>query len=284
MVTDGRVVLRASAYVELHLWLAASAKNDSDIEHELEPAKRAYARSLANDDDDALLERTTRALAGCADDRCAFAAVAPTGFASAYERALPEFVRTHWLERAKTAWVAIERSHNVLEEAAEALFARAAADLSVSWPEHVSIDVVSEAPPASRAALFAKALATQSMCFAGSVKTESDRLRDARVLDCLLVRSLLDPQVKSPIRESLVRQLGEERGGRAWELVVVHVAAGIVRGWEPKHASVDRRSAESVDGRRLEWLAKNWHGLQDLEAWVAHWSSRESSGADSTEK
>ncbi len=274
MVTDGHVALRANAYVELHLWLAASAKEDGDIARELEPAKRAYARSLAADDDDALLDSTTRALAECSDDPCAFAAVAPTGFGHAYERATPEFVRRHWFGRAKTAWVGIERSHNVLDGSAEAIFARAATDLSAKWPEHVAIDVVSEAPTPSRTALFARTLATQSTCFARSLAKESDRVGDARVLDCLLVRGLVDPKVKSPVRDALVRQLGETRGERAWALLVVHVAAGIVRGWEPMHASVDRRSASIIEARRLEWLAKNWSGPDDLGAWVGQWSSK----------
>lgn len=276
IVTDGRTALRANAYVELHLWLAASAKTDAALDPELEPAKRAYKRSLANDDDDALLDRTSRALSACEDDRCAIAAVMPTGFGHAYERALPIFVARDWTERATAAWVGIEAAHATLGPEAEAIFMRTATELGVEWPDHaVPIDFVSETPTPSRAALLPRALATRGPCFVREPRAD-ERLRSARILDCMLVRALLDETASSPVRRVLVRELGAREGERAWSLLVVHAAWAIIAGWEPKHVSVDRRAATAIEEASLAWLAREWRGsrAEPLEAFATRFVAR----------
>jgi hypothetical protein len=276
VVTEGRVSLRTSPYIELHTWLAAAAKTDADIGLELAPAKSAYVRSLANDDADELLERSLKALSTCSDDRCAMAAVAETGFGYAYARALPVFLAKHWLTRAEAAWAGIEASHAALGVAAEAIFARAAGELGVAWPDRaIAIDVVSEAPPPARAALLPVGLATSGTCFARAAKNADARLRDARVVDCLLVRALLDEGASSPLRATLVRELGPHDGARAWSLLVVHVVAAIVTGWEPNHVSAYRRSAAAAERDVLEWLAHDWRAsAEPHDAFAARYVAR----------
>jgi hypothetical protein len=274
VVTDGRISLQATAWVELHSWLAGAARNGDELAPELEPTRRAYARSLQDDDEDLLLARTTRALSRCSDDRCANAAVAAEGFGRSYERALPFFVAQAWLSRAGPAWIGIEASHAALGAigpAGDALCARAASDLGVTWPDHaVPVDVVSEAPPVGRAALVPVTLATRGRCFVpdrSSGNRPDERVDRARILDCVLVHALLAAQQEGrlhagPIHAALVRDLGEHDGERAWSLLVIHSVAAIMTGWEPKHRSVYRRSAEAVERSMLEWLAAEWRGLR----------------------
>ncbi|MBX3221619.1 MAG: hypothetical protein KF795_13945 [Labilithrix sp.] len=288
MVTDGRVSLRASAYVELHTWLAGAARTDEALEPALEPARRAYARSLRDDDADALLERTTRALSVCSDDRCSSSALAAEGFASAYERALPAFVARTWLGRATTAWIGLEAARAVLGElgpVADALVMRAASDLAVAWPERpVTIAVVSEAPPVGTAALAPVALATRGRCFAREASASRrpyERVDQARVLDCLLVHALSAVRAEAPAHTgalfaALTRELGARDGERAWALLAIHAVAAVVTGWEPKHRSVYRRSAEAVELPMLGWLAKEWRGAgaEAPETFAARYAAR----------
>lgn len=287
-VTDGRVSLRATAYVELHAWLAAAARTGEDLGPALEPARRAYARSLRDDDDDAVLRRTTRALSVCSDDRCASAAVAGEGFGSAYDRALPPFVARTWLERATAAWIGLEATRGVLGElgpVADALFLRAASDLGVAWPEEpVAIAVVSEAPPVGTAALAPIALATRGRCFARApsvARRPYARVDHARVLDCLLVHALVglagDERGRAgPLFDALALELGARDGERAWTLAVLHAVAAVVTGWEPAHRSVYRRSAEAVELPMLAWLAAEWRGAgaEPLAAFASRYAAR----------
>jgi phage baseplate assembly protein W len=277
------VTLRTSAYVELHLWLAATAKSGAEVDRKLEPAKAAYRRSFENDDEDALLARTTRELAACSDDRCAIAAVASQGFGPAYARALSSFATRRWRDRATTAWIGIEVAHAALgSPAAEALFERAAAELGVRWPERpVPVDFVSEAPPPGRTALAPAALATKSACFVpgrGSKGKDDRSVSDARVIDCVLVHGLLatPDAMRGPLYDTLVRELGDRDGSRAWTLVAIHGAAAIVQGWEPRHRSVHRRAAEAVEGTMLDWLANEWRGAsgEPVEAFAVRYAAR----------
>jgi hypothetical protein len=284
-ITEGRVSLRASAWIELHAWLAAAAKTDGDVGPELGPAKSAYKRSLEGDDEDTLLRATAAALSSCSDDTCAAAAVSPQGFGHAYARALPVFIERWWLPHATTAYVGIEAAHAALGPEAEAIFVRAAADLGVTWPDQpVTIDVVSEAPPVSRAALIPFALATRGRCFLRdprAAKAES-RVEDAKVIDCALVHALLGGPLASPLRSALVRELGAHDGERAWALVVIHAVAATVAGWEPKHASVYRRSASAVEASVLQWLSREWRGASTVSAdlfaqrLASHWRTSRS--------
>lgn len=286
-VTDGRVSLRTSAYVELHLWLAAAARMGEELPAELEPARRAYVRSLQDDDEDVLLERTTRALSACSDDRCSSTAVASEGFGRSFDRALPAFTERAWLPRASAAWTAIEAAHAVLGAtgpAAEALFTRAAADLGMRWPdEAVPVDVVSDTPPVGRRALVPVALAARGRCFVRERRADelpAERVSRARLLDCVLVHALLAvrrAELGGALRGALVQELGEHDGERAWSLLVIHAAAAIVTGWEPRHRSPYRRSAEAVEAPMLEWLAKEWRGTsasETPEAFASRYAAR----------
>ncbi len=251
---------------------------------ELEAARAAYRRSFEDDDADDLLARTTRKLASCSDDRCAMKAVASESFGKQYARALPAFATTRWRDRATTAWIGIEIAHAALgTPAAEALFERAAAELGLRWPDRpVPVDFVSEAPPLGRAAIVPAALATKSGCFVaarGSNRNEKDRvIADARVIDCVLVHALLaaPEAARGPLHDTLVRELGEREGSRAWSLVVVHGAAAVVTGWEPKHRSVHRRAAEAAEGTMLDWLAKEWRGAsaEPIDAFATRYVAR----------
>ncbi|HVH41289.1 MAG TPA: hypothetical protein VM925_03070 [Labilithrix sp.] len=270
-VTDGRISLRASAYVELHLRLAAASRTEEDVGPELEPAKQAYARSLHNDDEDGLLGRITRALSACEDDRCASAAVSAEGFGTAYDRVLPGFVARSWLGRASTAWSGIEGARAAMEAvpSVDVLFARAAGAVGARWPEHpVIVDIVSEAPPVGRSALAPTALASRGRCFVREQR-EDERVNHARILDCLLVHALLALQVedRGPLHDVLVRELGARDGDRAWTLLVVHAVATTVAGLERRHRSVYRRSAGVVEPVILDWLVREWPRAEDgLEA------------------
>ncbi len=284
VVNDGRVSLRTSAYTELHLSLAAAARMDEQAPPELEPARRAYVRSFADDDEDLLLDRTTRALSACSDDRCASTAVAPEGFGHAFDRALPGFVERAWLPRASVAWTAIEAAHAVLGAtgpAAEALFARAASDLGVTWPDSaVPVDIVSEAPPLGRRALVPVALSARGSGFARPRdQAAAERVGRARLLDCILVHALLAtraPDHTGPIHQKLAKALGPHDGERAWSLLVTHAVAAVITGWEPRHRSVYRRSAEAVEAPMLDWLAKEWRGASssDPDAFAARYATK----------
>jgi hypothetical protein len=261
-VTDARISLRASAFVELHLWLAAASKTDADVGPELDPAKRAYTRSLQDDDQDVLVERTTRALSACSDDRCASAALASEGFGRSYERALPAFIARSWLGRASSAWIGIEAAHGALEAvgpAVDVLLTRVASDLGTSWPDGgVTVDVVSEAPPVGRAALAPIAFAAHGRCFLRDPQGD-ERANQARILDCLLVHALLaTAEPRGTLHDAMVRELGDRDGERAWSLLVIHAVAAVVTGWTPKHRSVYRRSAEAAEQALLDWLAREW--------------------------
>jgi hypothetical protein len=268
VVTEGRVSFRTSAYLELHLWLAGAARSSEDVPAELEPARRAYARSLQDDDEDLLLERTTRRLSACSDDPCSSTAVAEEGFGRSFDRALPIFVERAWMPRASAAWTAIEAAHAVLGAtgpAADALFARAAGDLGITWPENPApIDVVSETPPLGRSALVPVALGARGRCFTrprAPDELPAERVGRARILDCVLIHALLaarGPEHTGAIHRELAVALGAHDGERAWSVLVIHAAAAVVTGWEPRHRSVYARSAEAVEGVMLEWLAKEW--------------------------
>src|SRR5215208_4514087 len=78
------ISLRANAYVELHAWLAAAARDAVPPPPGLDAAVDVYRGALTKDDDDAMLGRTTAALSACSDDRCARAALERTPFRRAW--------------------------------------------------------------------------------------------------------------------------------------------------------------------------------------------------------
>jgi hypothetical protein len=271
------VALQASAWVELHLWLAALAKDESPPKGTTEPAARAYARSLEHDEADLELERVTGALSNCADATCAEKAVAPFGFGSAYTRLLPSFLTTKWQERAVIAWAGIEASHAALGPEADALFDRVAHDLGFAWPpEPAVVPVVAETPAPGPVALVRVALDARGGCFVRHAR-DSERLRAARVVDCLMTRAIFSLGPTCAIRSTLLRDLDAGSAERAWRLLVIHVVAATVTGWEPRHGSVYRQSSMAVEPRTLEFLTKAWPSENEAAfaaKYVAHWRTR----------
>jgi len=242
-----QVALRTTAWVELHAWLAAEG---------------AYAKAGAGDDRDEQLGRTTRTLEACEDERCARAAVAGTPFASPYLAALPEFLARHWTERAATARAGVELARAALGPEVEPLVTKLAQDLAIEWPTPPPVvDIVSRAPDPGRDAPIRVLLSAHGNCFARS-RTESERMHDARVVDCVLAYAAIRLGPRSALARALSRELAE-RGiaddlDRAWTALVVHAVAVTVSAWEPKHSSVLRRSAASVMPQAMAWLAGEW--------------------------
>jgi len=82
------------------------------------------------------------------------------------------------------------------------------------------------------------------------------RVHDARILDCVLGYAAMG--MRSGMRDALVRELGEDEGARAFEVMALHGVAAVVTAWEPKHVSALRRSAAAVEPRAMEWLKAEW--------------------------
>jgi hypothetical protein len=259
--TIDAIAVRANAAVELHAWLAAGARSGAAMPAELEDATRGYAEAVSNDDDDQQLARAADALAACADDGCTRHALGGTAYALPFERSMPLFVARWWTDRATKAHVAIDAIRAAYDPMAEGLARRIASDLGVAWGERtVTVDVVSEAPPAGRHALLPLALAARSTCFArSSTKEDPNRARidQARVLDCTFVRLFTKVEEDCALGQALRSELGE-RAHRAFSLVVVHEVATRLASWEPRHVSPSRQSANVVEAELLRWLADNW--------------------------
>jgi len=246
------VSLRANAYVDLHAWLATTPGPQG-----LDAAAEAYRNALAEDDRDELFARTLSSLSACATDRCAKTALASTAFSKPFGDTLATYVARDWTDRAATARAAIEIARAALGPESDALLHRAARDLAIDLPaEPIAVDVVVDAPSPKRDALVPVALAVHGACFAKSDGVE--RVQDARIIDCVLYRALRAQRTRSRLGIALERELGLEKGARAWDVVVIHAVAAIVTSWEPKHQSPLRRSANAVEPKLLAWLAEHW--------------------------
>ena len=268
-----QVSLKASAWVELHSWLAASARASSEVgDPDLDAAARGYGGALADDERDEAFARTTHALEACDDEKCARVAVTGSPFATPYLAALPSFLARHWRERAEVARGSIDVARAAMseEEMVEALVTRLARDLALEWPVPPPVvPMAGNAPEAGRAALVRPLLGARSTCFARERK-ESDRVHDARIMDCVLGYAAISLEERSALAVALGRELAA-RGkskelARAWTALVVHAVAMVISAWEPKHASVLRRSAASAMPEALEWLAREWPARMRGEA------------------
>lgn len=256
-----RISLRANAYVELHAWLAASAREGVPPPSGLDAAVEVYRRALANDDDDALLARATAALGECTDDRCAFAAIDDTPFRRAFRGSFDTFIARWWTERANLARTGVEIAREAFSVESEAVFLRLARDLAIEWPDRpVLVDVVVESPPAGHDALLGIALPVHGPCFA---RGDGERVRHARIIDCVLVRAL------SPLRHR--SKAGADLDERAWRLLVIHAVAATISGWQAKHVSPAWRSAYAVEPNALAWLKDNWPTTGPTEAFATRW-------------
>jgi hypothetical protein len=231
-----RISLRANAYVELHAWLAAAARDAVPPPAGLDAAVDVYRRALSNDDDDTLLRQATAALSACTDDRCAFTALERTPYRRAWAGSFDTFVARWWTERADLARTGVEIAREAFAVESEAIVQRVAQDLEIEWPDRpLPVDVVVESPPAGNRAFIGVVLPVHGPCF---VREGGERVRHARIIDCVLVRALY------PLRER--SRVGKTLDERAWQLKVINVVAAVVRAWEPKHVSPSLRSSAAV--------------------------------------
>lgn len=275
------ISLRASAYVELHAWLAAAARGASSPPRGADAAVAVYRRALDDDEADELLARTTQALARCSDDACVETALDGTPLLRAFPRSLPRFAAEAWTTRAATSRAAIEIARAALSEDTEALARRLERDLAIASPHGpVRVDVVVEAPPPGREAIVPLVLAARSTCFA---KAEGGlRVQNTRIIDCVLVQAMRALRGESTIAQALERALGPREGARAWDVLAAHAVAATLTAWEPKHVSPMRRSAMAIEPGVLGWLAERWRvrasGEQDAAsfatAYAEAWRSR----------
>jgi hypothetical protein len=255
-----QVALRTAAWVELHAWLASAARGSRATgDPDLDLAVRGYGDVLAGDDRDEALARTTRALAACEDEACARNAVTGSAFATPYLAALPGFLAKHWMARAEIARAGVEVARAaVTPEVVEPLVAKLARDLGIDWPASPPIvDVVSDAPDPGRDAPIRVLLSARGSCFLKD-RGHTERMTDARIVDCALAYAADGLATKSSLHAALAAALGEASGRRAYTLVAVHASAVVTTAWEPKHVSVLRRSAASVEPDAMEWLAEHW--------------------------
>lgn len=231
-----RISLQANAYVELHAWLAAAARDAVPPPAGLDAAVDVYRGALSNDDDDALLGRTTAALSACTDDRCALAALERTPFRRAWSLSFETFIARWWTERADLARAGVEIAREAFSVETEALLQRIARDLELDWPDRpVPVDVVVDSPPAGSEAFIGVVLPVHGPCF---VREGGENVRHARIMDCILVRALY------PLRER--SRTGKTLDERAWRLKVINVVAATLRAWEPKHVSPTLRSSAAA--------------------------------------
>jgi hypothetical protein len=242
-----QVALRTTAWVELHASLASEG---------------AYAKVLAEDDRDVLLGRTMRALEACESEACARTAVAGTPFTAPYLAALPEFLARDWAEHASAARAGIELARAAMGPEVEPLVLALARDLALEWPAPPPVvSLVSVAPEPGREAPVRVMLSARSQCFARS-SSETERMHDARVVDCVLAYAAFGLASRSALARALSRELSA-RGitdelERAWTALVIHAVAATLTQWEPKHASVLRRSAAAAMPEAMTWLAAEW--------------------------
>jgi len=273
-----QVALRTTAWVELHAWLASAARAHTETgDPEIDTAARAYASALADDERDELLGRTTHALEACEDERCARAAVVGTSLAAPYLAALPGFLERHWTDRATTARGAVETARAAMPPEVEALVTALARDLDIEWPVTPPfVDVVAAAPEPGADAPIRVLLGARGSCFVKE-HGDSDRVHDARIMDCVLGYATLHLDGRSALaaavdRELDARGLAAERD-RAWTALVVHAVATTVGTWEPRHASALRRSTAAVMPAAMEWLTREWPARLRGEA-VASFAKR----------
>ena len=142
-------------------------------------------------------------------------------------------------ERANLSRTGVEIGREAFEIESDALLDRVAHDLEVEWPDRpVPIDVVVESPPAGNQAFIGVVLPIHGPCF---VREGGERVRHARIMDCILVRALY------PLRER--SRIGKTLDERAWRLKVINVVAATLRAWEPNHVSPTLRSSAAVPGQ-----------------------------------
>ena len=259
------VFLRASAWVELHAWIAAVARSPREEEDpEIDEAAKGYVTALASDTHDEVLGRTTSAIAACNDDDCARAALAGTPFAEAFAATLPGFLAKQWAEHAAQARSGMEIARAAMGADVGPLVQRISHDLAIAWPSTPPVvNLVTEAPLPGKEAPVRVVLAARGGGCLSKHRGEPQRVHDARIMDCLLVRAVLGLRERSEIAQDT----SIDRGKRA--ALVVHAVATAVTAWEPAHESVLRGSAEEAMPEVMAWLAREWPARLDGESAAA---------------
>lgn len=262
LVRTEHLSLRSSASLELHAMLATAARKDEPLPAAFEPARAAYARVFADDDDDDALRRMFRGLAAEPESTNA---LAERGLDNVFLRARSQFA-PEWEARSRVTWTALERARAAMDERMDGALAALTKTLGVTWsapldPASTStptVDLVAESPPAGRRGLLTPFLAARGPCFAGEA---FNSVNNARIADCVIVRALLSGDRHG---DSPRAHLSE----RFFTVLVVHAVAAVVTRIEPKHASVDRRAVAAVEPDLLAFLTREWHGeavTPDLE-------------------
>lgn len=261
------ISLRATSYAELHTWLAAAARSSEPLpDVDLEASRKPYARALRDDARDDLLAMSLRAIVDCDTDRCAHDALGQTPFGPSFDAALLVFVARRWAARADVAQAGIDASRAAMGVELEPLVMRVSKDLGIAWPQGgATVPVVSQAPDVGREALVPVALAARGSCFIGT-RGEEPKVRDARIIDCVLTLATLSLRSKSKLAMALASELSPSEADRAWQLVAIHAVAATITAWEPKHVSAMRKSALAVEEPALNWLAENWHSRASGES------------------
>lgn len=251
-----RFRFRVNAYVDLHAWLASAARSATPLPEELAPALAGYERALADDEEDALLVDTTRALAACTNDACASRALAGTRMGPAFDSVLPAYVARHWTERATIARNAVERARAATRPEADAIVLRLTRDLDVRWPDDgVPVDVVVDAPPPGRKARLPYAIGARGTCFFSERDDPPDDV-DAQILDCVLSRALF--AVDAGVRDGLERACEPRCADRAWRLLVGYAVTATVDGFRRSHRSAARHATDAEMRAAYAWLRTAW--------------------------
>ena len=253
--------------MELHAWLAAIARGRTAGPKDFEPAAERYGAALRDDETDALLWRSSRALATCNADACAAKVLDATSLGIPFNAAYGAFVDRFWAERSATAQAGVGVARAAMSRGElDPLLTRVAEDLVLSWPDVATVDVVAEAPPPARHAVLPIALGAKGSCFLRGDHEDHDRVYNTRVLDCVLTHAALGLGDRSRLFAAIAREVPVQEAERAWELLVVHGVAATVTAWEPHHVSVYRRAVEAVEPKALVWLAENWKWRASGEA------------------
>jgi hypothetical protein len=254
LVETPYIAMRVSAWVELHAWIAAVARSPREEEDpEVDAAAKGYVAALASDAHDEVLGRTTSALAACNDDDCARAALVGTPFAEPFAVTLPWFLAKAWAEHATQATSGIEVARAAMSAEVGPLVKQIARDLAMTWPTTPPVvDLVTEAPLAGTQAPVGVILATRGGGCLSKHRGEPQRVHDARIIDCVLVRAVLGLRGRS----ELAQDPSIDRG--KWAALVVHAVAAVVTAWEPAHESVLKGPAETAMPEAMAWLAREW--------------------------
>lgn len=224
---EGGLVLQASAFVELHVWLVFLATHPrTHVPDEVAKATARYAEVLGGEPSDALARATTDALAACDDLACAKKSLAVAGLDGAFADAFPYFEKAIWPRAAEHADLALSRLRAALPESTVALVATLAKSLLVDTSKAATtprIDVVHESPLYEDDPLAPLALEDTAPCLRG--KKEDD----PEALACVLFQAALGMRASSRIYQSIDAAAdrdpaGRRRAMRLYALVAAHAA------------------------------------------------------------